>query len=164
MCSARAESRPVPHDGVRRASLAQRAHLPRATERTPFGPPVFFDAFALLRSHRAQHYRALRAYGVRVREIDLALYADTLAAKASTLAAELERARDSVRQAAIEQEARRALDTATIARLERLGALGVADARAQRGEIAELVANLAAVEELQAWVEGRLFAAREEAA
>ena len=99
-----------------------------------------------------------------MREIDLALYADTLAAKASTLAAELERARDSVRQAAIEQEARRALDTATIARLERLGALGVADARAQRGEIAELVANLAAVEELQAWVEGRLFAAREEAA
>ena len=54
-----------------------------------------------------------------MRAVDLALYADTLAGKASTLAAQLERARDSLRQAAIEREARRSIDEATIERLER---------------------------------------------
>ena len=97
-----------------------------------------------------------------VRSVDLALYADTLAAKASALAAQLERARDSLRQSAIEREARRSLDDATVGRLERLGVLSAADTRGQRAEVAELAASLAALEELQAWVERRLFAARED--
>jgi hypothetical protein len=97
-----------------------------------------------------------------MRAIDLALYADTLAARASTLAAQLERARDSLRQTAIEREARRSLDDPTIGRLERLGVLGRAEPRGQRADVAELTSDLAALEELQAWVESRLFAAREE--
>ncbi len=97
-----------------------------------------------------------------MRAVDLALYADILAAKTSTLAAQLERARDSLRQAAIEREARRSIDEATIERLERLGVLSRAEARGQRADIAQLAADLAALEELQAWVESRLFAAREE--
>ena len=97
-----------------------------------------------------------------MRTVDLALYADTLAAKVVTLAAQLERARDSLRQTAIEREARRSLDAASIERLERLGVVGRADPRGQRSEIAQLAADLAALEELQAWVESRLFAAREE--
>ena len=97
-----------------------------------------------------------------MRAIDLALYADTLAAKASAVAAQLERARDALRQAAIEREARRSLDPATVERLARAGVLTTIDVRARRAEVAELAATLAALEELQAWVEGRLFAAREE--
>jgi hypothetical protein len=58
-----------------------------------------------------------------VRSIDLALYADELAARAATLAAQLERARSRLRQEAIEREARRALDEGSVARLEALGLL-----------------------------------------
>jgi len=97
-----------------------------------------------------------------MRTIDLAVFADLLAGRASTLAARLERARDAVRQAAIEREARRALDEPAIARLEALGVLGPAAVRGLRGEIAALSADLDAVESLQVWVEGRLFEAREE--
>ena len=97
-----------------------------------------------------------------MRTVDLALYADALAAKASALSAQLERVRDRLRQSAIEREARRALDEATLARLEAAGLLPPTDERAQRAEAAELAATLAALEELQAWVEARLFAAREE--
>lgn len=97
-----------------------------------------------------------------MRAVDLALYADTLAAKASALTAQLERARDSLRQSALEREARRSLDPATIERLERLDVLGRVEPRGRRADVAELAADLAAVEELQAWVESRLFAAREE--
>ena len=43
-----------------------------------------------------------------------------------------------------------------------LGVLSRADARAQREEAARLAADLRAVERLQAWVEERLFEAREE--
>jgi hypothetical protein len=99
-----------------------------------------------------------------VRAVDLALYADSLAAQASTLAARLERARDQLRQAAIEREARRSLDETTVNRLARLGVLSRVDARVQRGEVGELASDLAALEELQAWVESRLFEAREDAA
>jgi hypothetical protein len=99
-----------------------------------------------------------------VRAVDLALYADSLAAQASALSARLERARDLLRQAAIEREARRKLEQPTVARLERLGVLSATDARAQRGEVGELASDLAALEELQAWVEARLFEAREDAA
>ena len=101
------------------------------------------------------------AYRRGMHSVDLALYADTLAARASTVAAQLERARDGLRQATIERNARRHLDDATVERLERMGALGRVDARAKRAEVAELAANLAALEELQAWVEARLFAVRE---
>jgi hypothetical protein len=98
-----------------------------------------------------------------MRTVDLALYADVLAAKASTLAAQLERARDALRQAAIEREARRSLDAATVERLERIGAVSAIDVGAQRAEVSRLADDLRALEELQAWVEGRLFETREDA-
>ena len=98
-----------------------------------------------------------------MRTIDLAVFADLLAGRASTLAARLERARDGVRQAAIEREAGRALEPAAVERLGALGILGRGDVRALREEIAELAADLAAVESLQSWVERKLFEAREEA-
>jgi hypothetical protein len=94
-----------------------------------------------------------------VRSVDLALYADELAARAATLAAQLERARCRLRQEAIEREARRALGEGSVVRLEALGLLRASDAHAIRMEIRELAASLAAVEELQAWVEERLAAA-----
>jgi hypothetical protein len=97
-----------------------------------------------------------------VRSVDLALYADELAARAATLAAQLERARCRLRQEVIEREARRALDEGSVARLETLGLLRRTDARGIRTELRELADSLAAVESLQAWVEERLAAAQEE--
>ena len=97
-----------------------------------------------------------------MRSVDLALYADTLAARASILAAELERARARLSQSAIDQEARSVLVGTVVERLECLGVLGHADPVCQRAEIEELVAALEALEELQAWVERKLVAAREE--
>ena len=99
-----------------------------------------------------------------MRSVDLALFADELAARAATLAAQLERARGRLRQAAIEREARRALDESSVARLESLGVLVAGEARDIRGEIRELGRSLAVVEELQAWVERRLCKAADEAA
>jgi hypothetical protein len=96
-----------------------------------------------------------------MRAVDLALYADELAARAATLAAQLERARGRLRQAAIEREARRALDDGLVERLEALGFLCGCDTKRARAEVGELACALAAVEELQAWVERRLYAARE---
>ena len=96
-----------------------------------------------------------------MRAVDLALYADELAARASTLSAQLERARGRLRQAAIEREARRALDDGLVARLEELGFLRAADTKVARAEVTELAAAVVAVEELQVWVERRLYAARE---
>jgi len=69
----------------------------------------------------------------------------------------------SLRQAGIEREARRALDETSVARLESLGILRGAPAGV-RAEIRELAASLSVVEELQAWVERRLFEAGDEAA
>jgi hypothetical protein len=97
-----------------------------------------------------------------MRAVDLAVYADVLAARASALAAQLERTRAGVRQAVLERRARAAFEPDTIERLERLGAVSRSDERAQRAEAAQLAADLAAVEELQAWVEARLFEARED--
>ena len=91
-----------------------------------------------------------------MRRVDLALYADTLAARASALAARLERARDELRQDAIERAARRALDETTVSRLEGLGLLAVRETGAKRANVAALAADVAAVETLQAWVEARL--------
>ena len=64
-----------------------------------------------------------------MRSVDLALFADELAARAATLAAQLERARGRLRQAAIEREARRALEETSVARLESLGILRGSRAR-----------------------------------
>jgi len=99
-----------------------------------------------------------------MRSVDLALFADELAARAATLAAQLERARGRLRQAAIEREARRALDETSVARLESLGILRGAEPADVRAEIRELAVSLGVVEELQVWVERRLFEAGDEAA
>ena len=99
-----------------------------------------------------------------MRSVDLALFADELAARAATLVAQLERARGRLRQAAIEREARRALDETSVARLESLGILRGAEPADVRAEIRELAASLGVVEELQVWVERRLFEAGDEAA
>jgi hypothetical protein len=108
-------------------------------------------------------FRALRPPTVdAVRSLDLALYADELAARAATLAAQLERARCRLRQEAIEREARRALGEGSVVRLETLGLIRKADAHAIRMEIRELAACVAVVEELQAWVEEQLADVQEE--
>jgi hypothetical protein len=96
-----------------------------------------------------------------MRAVDLAVFADALAGRAGALAARLERTRDGIRPAAIEREARRALDEEAVERLEALGVLSRADVREQHAEARRLAADLAAVEELQAWIEARLFAERE---
>jgi hypothetical protein len=97
-----------------------------------------------------------------MRSVDLALYADELASRAATLAAELERAGCRLRREAIEREARRALDEGSVARLDAAGVFHRAETRALHAGIRELSTSLAALEELQAWVEERLAAAQEE--
>jgi hypothetical protein len=99
-----------------------------------------------------------------VRAVDLAVFADVLAGRATATAARLEQARDRIRQASIERAARADLETDTLARLEALGVLGSGDARSLREDAARLEADLAAIERLQGWVEARLFDAREERA
>jgi hypothetical protein len=91
-----------------------------------------------------------------VRTVDLAIYADTLAAEAGAVAARVERARSRLRESAIEREARRTLARETVDRLERLGLLRPADERRLTAELRRLEADLEALEELQAWVEARL--------
>jgi hypothetical protein len=71
-----------------------------------------------------------------VREIDLAVYADALAGESAALSARAERIRSKLRQAKIERRARNDLPTRTVDRLE----------------------SLAALDELQAWVESELAA------
>jgi hypothetical protein len=97
-----------------------------------------------------------------MRSVDLALYADELAARAATLAAQLQRARCRLRQEAIEREARRALDEGSVARLEALAVFHRRNVRELRAEIGELSSSLEAVGELQVWVEERLAVAQEE--
>jgi hypothetical protein len=94
-----------------------------------------------------------------VREIDLAVYADGLAGESAALSARMERIRSRLRQAKIERRARNDLPAATVDRLEALGLLGGTDARAANAELRELGESLAALEELQAWVEAELAAA-----
>jgi hypothetical protein len=98
-----------------------------------------------------------------MRTVDLALFADVVAARASALEARLERARDRIRQAAIEREARRALSPETAERLQSVGLLSASDIRVERRETSELAASLAALHELQTWVEARLAEAEDEA-
>jgi hypothetical protein len=91
-----------------------------------------------------------------VREIDLAVYADALAGESAALSARAERIRSKLRQAKIERRARNDLTGATDDRLESLGLLGGIDERASHAELRELEDSLAALEELQAWVEEEL--------
>jgi hypothetical protein len=93
-----------------------------------------------------------------VRPVDLAVYADSLAGEAAAVAARAERCRSRLRQAAIERRARTELESETFARLESLGLLAALDEGGLRAEVRELERSLAALEELQAWVEGRLAA------
>jgi hypothetical protein len=93
-----------------------------------------------------------------MRSVDLAIYADSLAGEAAAVAARVERARARLRECAIEREARRDLPRLTVERLERLGLLRPGDERTLRAELSRLEADLAALEELQAWVESRLAA------
>jgi len=94
-----------------------------------------------------------------MRAIDLALYADALAGEAAALQARAERARSRLRQAAIERQARAALSRATVTRLETMGVLSEHDEEAARNELTELAESLAALRELQAWVESKLASA-----
>ncbi len=94
-----------------------------------------------------------------MRPVDLAVYADALAGEAGALAARAERLRSKLRQGAIERRARRELPADTVQRLESLGLLAPVDERSLRAELRELEDALAALEELQAWVEGELAAA-----
>lgn len=91
-----------------------------------------------------------------MRSVELAVYADDLCAEAASLAARAERARSRLRVAALEREARHALAQHTVERLELLGILGRHDQRALRAEVAELEDALAAIADLQAWIEQQL--------
>lgn len=93
-----------------------------------------------------------------MREIDLAVYADALAGESAALSARAERIRSKLRQAKIDRRARNDLPAPTVDRLESLGLLSGTDERAARAELRELEDSLAALEELQAWVEGELAA------
>jgi hypothetical protein len=94
-----------------------------------------------------------------MRAVELAIYADTLAGEAATLAARAERARSRLRQAAIEKRARGRLTPVAVERLDALGLLGAVDEAATRAELRELEAALEAVEELQSWLEAELASA-----
>ena len=93
-----------------------------------------------------------------MREIDLAVYADALAGESAALSARAERIRSRLRQAKIERRARNNLTAATVDRLESLGLFGGIDERSARAELRELEDSLAALEELQTWVETELAA------
>jgi len=91
-----------------------------------------------------------------VGEVDLAVYADALAGEAAAVAARAERIRTNLRQAKIERRARNDLPAATVDRLQSLGLLGGVDERRAHAELRELEDSLAAVEELQSWVEAEI--------
>jgi hypothetical protein len=93
-----------------------------------------------------------------VRSVELAIYADALAGEAASLAARAERARSRLNQVAIEKRARAELSETAIERLEALGLLGSVDERSTRAELRKLESALAALEELQTWVESELAA------
>ena len=97
-----------------------------------------------------------------MRAVDLAIYADTLAGEHAALAARAEQARSRLREAAIEREARTHIEPAAVTVLEALGILGGIDERTARSELLRLTRALAALEELQTWVESRLAAERDD--
>jgi len=93
-----------------------------------------------------------------VRAVDLAIYADLLAGEHAAFEARAEQARSRLREAAIERDARANLGVETVAQLEAMGVLGAVDEVKARSELRRLTKELAALEELQAWVESRLAA------
>jgi hypothetical protein len=93
-----------------------------------------------------------------VRGVDLAVYADALAGEAAALSARAERIRSKLRQAKIERRARNHLRATTVERLQSLGLLCGTDERAAHAELRDLDESLAALEELQAWVEQEVAA------
>lgn len=99
-----------------------------------------------------------------MRAVDLAVYADTLAARAAILSTRLERARQRLRQSEIEREARRDLAPETVITLERLGVLEPRPIEPDVRDAAVAALGLEALEALQAWVESRLGASRLERA
>jgi hypothetical protein len=104
----------------------------------------------------------VRIFGVAfagMRSVELAIYADSLAAEAAALAARVERARSSLRQAALEREAAAALPSQTVARLRALGFLTGAAPGDGAAELGRLGLDLEAVLKLQAWVERELHGA-----
>ena len=96
-----------------------------------------------------------------MRAVDLALYADALAGEAATLSARLEHTRSRLYQSAIERRARVELPGSTVSRLQSLGLLSATDDASLRRQLRELTASLAAVEELQTWVEVKLAGGRD---
>ena len=98
-----------------------------------------------------------------MRSVDLALFADELAARAATLAAQLEHARGaSGRRASSGRRGGRSTRPRSPASNRSASCAG--PTAGVRAEIRELAASLSVVEELQAWVERRLFEAGDEAA
>ena len=93
-----------------------------------------------------------------MRGVDLAVYADALAGEAAALSARAERIRSKLRQAKIERRARNDLRPTTVERLQSLGLLCGTDERAAHAELRDLDESLAALEELQTWVEQELAA------
>ncbi|HEY3205560.1 MAG TPA: hypothetical protein VGJ58_01285 [Gaiellaceae bacterium] len=93
-----------------------------------------------------------------MRGVDLAVYADALAGEAAALSARAERIRSKLRQAKIERRARNHLRATTVERLQSLGLLCGTDERAAHAELRDLDESLAALEELQAWVEQEVAA------
>jgi len=96
--------------------------------------------------------------------IELAVYADSLAGEAAALGARTERVRSRLRVAAIEREARAALGTETVARLQEVGLLVDPELRRLRTELRELETSLAALESLRAWVEQKLAGLKDRSA
>jgi hypothetical protein len=83
---------------------------------------------------------------------------DTLAGESAALGARAERIRSRLREAKIVRRARNDLPASTVDRLEALGLLCGTDERQARAELRELEESLAALEQLQAWVEEELAA------
>jgi hypothetical protein len=93
-----------------------------------------------------------------MRSVELAVFADALAAEAAALNARLERARGRLRRAAIEREAREALPGEVADRLRRLGLLGTEDT-VEAAELEATRLDIVAVEWLQSWIEAQLATA-----
>jgi Spy/CpxP family protein refolding chaperone len=91
-----------------------------------------------------------------VRSVELAIYADTLAAEAASLAPRPSARASRLRQAADRERAQRRAERRCRRAHEALGLFGGLDERATRAELRELEAALDALEELQAWVEAEL--------
>src|SRR5436853_7117863 len=79
-----------------------------------------------------------------------------LAGEHAALEARAGQARSRIREAAIERDACAHLSRASAATLQALGILGGIDEAAARAELRRLMKALAALAELQGWVESRL--------